>query len=57
MPLEIKTVDAGGKATVDHKAVLSEREATFDLKGAKSFKLNAETVGVCELLWCSLQQC
>lgn len=45
VPLELKTVK-DGKVSVDHKAVLSERETTLDLGGAKTFKLNAETVGV-----------
>ncbi len=45
VPLEIKTVK-DGKVAVDHKAVLSEREMTYDLKGAQGFKLNANTTGV-----------
>jgi aminopeptidase 2 len=47
VPLELKTVN-GGKVSVDHKAVLEGREKTLDLGGAETFKLNAETVGVCE---------
>jgi aminopeptidase 2 len=45
VPLEVKTIE-GGKATVDHKAVLSERSVTYDLKGADTFKINADTIGV-----------
>lgn len=47
VPLELKTVK-DGKTSIDHKAILSEREKVFDLGGADTFKLNAETVGVCE---------
>ena len=45
IPLEVKTFK-DGKATVDHKAVLQARSATYDLDGSDSFKLNAETTGV-----------
>lgn len=45
VPLELKTA-VDGKVSIDHKAILSDREITIDLKGAQSFKLNAETVGV-----------
>jgi aminopeptidase 2 len=45
VPLELKTVK-DGKSSIDHKAILHEREATFDIKDAQTFKLNAETVGV-----------
>jgi aminopeptidase 2 len=45
VPLELKTVK-DGKSSIDHKAILHEREATFDVKDAQAFKLNAETVGV-----------
>lgn len=48
VPLELKTAGKDGKVQIEHKAILSEREKTFDLKGADVFKLNAETVGVCE---------
>ena len=47
VPLELKTA-VDGNVSVDHKAILSERSKTIDLKGASAFKLNAETVGVCE---------
>lgn len=47
VPLELKT-DVQGNVSVDHEAILSERSKTIDLKGASAFKLNAETVGVCE---------
>lgn len=46
VPLELKTVGSNGKASVNHKAILHDREATFDVGDAKAFKLNAETVGV-----------
>lgn len=46
VPLELKTVASDGKASVNHKAILHDREATFDIGDAKAFKLNAETVGV-----------
>ncbi|KAI5449750.1 Aminopeptidase 2 mitochondrial [Naganishia albida] len=46
VPLELKTVTKDGKSSIDHKAILHEREATFDVGDAKAFKLNAETVGV-----------
>ena len=45
IPLSIRAAD--GK--VDHKAVLSKREDTFQVDTSKPFKLNANTVGVCEL--------
>lgn len=45
IPLEVKTI-AGGKASVDHKAVLSDRSTEVDIGNADVFKLNAETVGV-----------
>ena len=45
VPLEIKTIK-NGKASVDHTAILQGRSMTYDLGGADSFKLNAETVGV-----------
>ena len=44
VPLEIKKIE-NGKTSIDHKAVLKERSATFDV-GSADFKLNAETVGV-----------
>ena len=47
VPLELKTA-VDGKVSVDHKAILSDRELEIDLNGASAFKLNAETVGVCE---------
>jgi aminopeptidase 2 len=46
VPLELKTVSKDGKASIDHKAILHEREATYDVGDAKAFKFNAETVGV-----------
>ena len=45
VPLEIKTIK-GGKVSVDHEGILDHRSMTYDLAGADSFKLNAETVGV-----------
>jgi aminopeptidase 2 len=45
VPLEIKTFK-GDTPEVDHKAILSDRSSTYELNGADSFKLNAETVGV-----------
>lgn len=40
IPLQLKTFGAGGKTEL-HSIVLSERETSVDLKGAKSFLLNA----------------
>jgi hypothetical protein len=46
-PLSILTVDQSGKASVDSKAILTEREATLDIDVSKTFKLNANTIGIC----------
>lgn len=46
VPLELKIVGKDGTTSIDHSAVLHEREASFDVTGAQAFKLNAETVGV-----------
>jgi len=45
VPLEIRAMKSG-KPSVDHKAILHDRSMTYDLGGADSFKLNAQTVGV-----------
>ncbi|TXT13659.1 hypothetical protein VHUM_01026 [Vanrija humicola] len=45
VPLEVKTIN-GPTEEVDHKAVLNERSTTYNLGGADTFKLNAETIGV-----------
>lgn len=45
VPLEVKTLN-GGKVSIDHKAVLTERSAEYNVGKADNFKLNAETVGV-----------
>lgn len=45
VPLEVKTL-SGDKASIDHKAVLSDRSIEYTLDKSDSFKLNAETVGV-----------
>lgn len=59
VPLELKTIDKSGKAVVDHKAVLEGRETVLPLEDAANatYKLNAETAGVCESetklsVWC-----
>lgn len=46
VPLEVKTVGPDGKVGINHKAVLHERESTFDIEPSRAFKLNADTVGV-----------
>jgi len=46
VPLEIKMVNKNGEIKIDHKAILSERETIYDLQGAETFKLNANTTGV-----------
>ena len=46
VPLGFLTVSKDGKAEVDHKAFLTERSTTIDLKGASLFKLNSGTTGV-----------
>jgi len=48
IPLELKTVDESGKASIDHKVFLTDREMTIDIKNVKNatFKINAETAGV-----------
>jgi len=50
IPLELKTVDESGKASIDHKLFLTERELTVPIKNVKdvTFKVNAETAGVCQ---------
>lgn len=50
VPLELKTVDKSGKVTLDHKAVLQERETTLAIPDVANtvYKLNAETAGVCK---------
>ena len=50
VPLELKTADKSGKATIDHKAILDKRETVLPLEDAANafYKLNAETAGVCE---------
>lgn len=50
MPLELKTADKSGKASIDHKAILDKRETVLPLEDAANafYKLNAETAGVCE---------
>ncbi|KAF8061516.1 leucyl aminopeptidase [Lyophyllum atratum] len=51
VPLSILSVDKDGKAVVDKRALLEEREKTFDLDTSKPFKLNAGTVGVYRVLY------
>lgn len=46
VPLALKTVKVNGEVSIDHKAILHEREAIFDIGDARAFKLNAGTVGV-----------
>jgi aminopeptidase 2 len=46
VPLALKTVTSDGQVWTDHKAILRDREAIFDIAGTRAFKLNAETVGV-----------
>ena len=48
VPLELKTI-RDGKVEVDHKVVLDKREMTIPLADVAkiSYKLNAETCGVC----------
>ncbi|KAL7413267.1 putative AAP1-alanine/arginine aminopeptidase [Mrakia frigida] len=46
VPLGFLTVSKNGKAEIDHKAFLSTRSTTIDLKGASLFKLNSGTTGV-----------
>lgn len=48
IPLNIKTVDASGKVSVDRSTVLSEREASVSLDLSRPWKLNAGTTGVCK---------
>lgn len=57
IPLELKTVDKSGKVTLDHKAILKERETTLQISDVSNtvYKLNAETAGVCESKCCSLE--
>jgi aminopeptidase 2 len=45
IPLEIKTT-SGGKSTVDAKATLSERSATYDVGSTDEFKINSDSIGV-----------
>lgn len=53
VPLELKTVDKSGKASIDHKAVLEGRETLLPLEDAANtvYKLNAETAGVYRVLY------
>jgi aminopeptidase 2 len=46
VPLELKKVARDGGVSVDHHAILQEREATFKVGDSRAFKVNAETVGV-----------
>lgn len=41
---------------VNKEAVLEEREMAFELDTSKPFKLNAGTVGVCEIVMTSLSR-
>ena len=46
VPLELKTIDKNGRVSIDHGAILHEREANLNgVNVARCFKLNAETVG------------
>jgi aminopeptidase 2 len=49
IPLELLTVE-NGKASIDHKAFLEQRESVIPVKDVANatFKLNAQTAGVCE---------
>lgn len=53
IPLAIKTISASGTITVNHKAILTEREAVFNLGSTLSFKVNAETVGLYRVAYSS----
>jgi aminopeptidase 2 len=53
VPLEIKTISSCGIVSVDHKAILTEREAVFDIGSALAFKVNAETVGLYRVAYSS----
>lgn len=50
MPLEVTTVK-DGKPSVDHKAVLENRETTYPIKDVSNaiYKLNSGSAGVCKL--------
>jgi aminopeptidase 2 len=45
VPLAIKTVNLDGSSSVQHQAILQDREATFKIAKSRAFKLNAETIG------------
>ena len=49
MPLEPLVVE-GGKKSIKHGVLLTDREDTFEIDDVKNstYKLNAETCGVCE---------
>lgn len=57
IPLELKTVKSG-KSHIDHSNLLITRDVTLPLADVKNavYKLNAETCGVCELLWPRCEQ-
>ncbi|KAH7103915.1 leucyl aminopeptidase [Auriculariales sp. MPI-PUGE-AT-0066] len=46
VPLQLKTTDTAGKATIDNTLILREREAQFALDTSAPWKLNADTTGV-----------
>ena len=50
IPLELKTVDANGRATVDHSAILGTRESSIPLM-SDFYKLNTDTTAVCRVLY------
>ncbi|KAF5367551.1 hypothetical protein D9758_003664 [Tetrapyrgos nigripes] len=53
IPLNILTLDANGKPTVDRTALLEKREQEFPLDTSKPFKVNAGTNGVYRVLYTS----
>lgn len=54
MPLQVKTIGSDGKPTVKSDAILDTRETTLPFPGASgaTYKLNAETCGVCTSFVC-----
>ncbi|KAJ7748797.1 leucyl aminopeptidase [Mycena maculata] len=51
VPLEILTVDKDGQVYIDKTAILDEREKSFPIDTSRSFKLNAETMGLYRVLY------
>lgn len=53
VPLAIKTVNLDGSSSVQHQAILQDREATFKIGKSRAFKLNAETIGTYRVAYSS----